>query len=626
MLSLTVLILLGVSCVKLEDDGQICSDEWTLNVALSAGPEVKVGLAGETLHWELGDQVSVLAVSGGASPVASSPSVLTLNNVDSGLGEAKFRGTVVISSEPEKCFFAYPAQSQISADGSVVFDYSVQDARVYSPYLIGAAEYDAAGMECTMNHAGALIRLRVPEGVTKVTVSANSLYSGTAFSYEPIAMAMVLPDGTSTAVSGSGTSISAIVSDDAVNYIVIPALTFTNGFAFALTKDDGSTMIRSYSADGGDGSGYSFRPGTVLDIDMSEAFTPVSVSCELEEAEHYLNEDLISRTDIKIRSYSVEGVSSKVVDRWGISLFRKQIDPSLPQEQLSSDMIAWMTQDGVFDYAGGPLKNFNNWKLIMPGTYYLYASCEVNGERYTSYVGTYQVPALPVEIQMGLTALTTYSQLTNDQSKRKSIYDIKVTTNIDPELLQNENYKFSLWVRDSDDSSKGQTLYSTDVDSNILSLESMTDMSLGAHTLKASMTFGNQTFTKEISNLYVTGLPVTYTDIGALNKTTVTKNDFWLPADTNVTIDVDGTVTGQGGWGMWADGSTTNCILKLSGTQLGAWSATGEKAGLTAGSDETITINSSLDGVLKSAESDRWISISADADNANITSLSVKFR
>ena len=115
-ISLLALSLLCLSCS--EDSPTPSLQEYPVEVLFDVDM-TKVGINGNDLFWESGDQVAFRAT--GASGT-SAVSVLTLNDVDSGLSEAKFRGTVTMTEAPDRCEFAF--SGTFDSDGNVVFDYS----------------------------------------------------------------------------------------------------------------------------------------------------------------------------------------------------------------------------------------------------------------------------------------------------------------------------------------------------------------------------------------------------------------------------------------------------------------------------------------------------------------------
>ena len=360
-------------CISCSDDAPVSSvREYPIEVYLGCDM-TKVGIDGNDLFWESGDQVAFRATDASGN---SSVAVLTLNDVDSGLGKAKFKGSVEMNSDPVKCEFAYPANAFSMTDDKTVFDYSEQDG-THKPYLYGRADYSEDGMDCILEHVGGMIRLTVAEGVTSVTLSSNSgeyatLTDGsTAYSGQLISKVVLDEDGTILPAADADYVIEASVpsSDNAV-CLFMPAMEFTDGFTIVCHKgEDGPKMFRSFSKTGTNYSPYSFASGIVIDLDMSE-FVGFSADCTV-SAEHTYTDGILDGTSVKITDFKYEGAPAKIIDNWGVAVY-----------YADNNFVRWKSAPDAYDDKEYELSDYTtNWPLLFPGdNYKVYAICQINGQ------------------------------------------------------------------------------------------------------------------------------------------------------------------------------------------------------------------------------------------------------
>lgn len=514
---LSVLAAVFLSCTGLETvEGGIAgtNGSWNVSASLNTGEITRISEISNLLYWQDGDEVAFRAVSGSSSPVTSDQTILTLNKLDSGLGTAKFKGTVIMGEQPSECYFAYPSSSQISGSGSVTFDFAIQDGRIHSPYLYGAAAYDASGINCVLKHAAALIRLNVPSGVTKVEVSANSLTNDKTFDMatQKISKVIVGQDGTISVLDDAIDKITVTVDPSKLNYIFVPAINFVDGFSFYMETSEGEIIVKSYSVDGGKYSDYNFEPGSVIDLDYSgeNAPTPLDISCVLSEIQnHDVKDGLLTGTTVSIQSFIVEGVPAKVIDAWGVAVYDGDAE--------TGTMVRWVNGSGSFNSPGQPLAVYNDWPLLLPEkTYNVYAVCQINGRTHYVHSGRLYVPELP-SLTLGLQAETSYTIFRSPQGGASAandkdgntIYGVSSSVNISPTLLNNSKYGFSLEVKAEGQTPKSHTwTYASNNSKNVYTLGNWEALSVGNYTLKGSMTFaGRITNATDLSNLAITGLP-----------------------------------------------------------------------------------------------------------------------
>ncbi len=371
-------LALSLLCLSCSEDSSAPSlQEYPVDVEFDVDM-TKVGNSGNDLFWQSGDQVAFRAT--GASG-ASAVTVLTLNDVDSGLAKAKFKGAVTMSEAPVKCEFAF--SGTFDDEGNAVFDYSQQDG-THKPYLYGAADYSAEGMNCVLGHVGGLIRLTVAEGVESVSLSSNSgsytasLSDGISeYVGQKISKVIFSEAGVVAASEDASHLIDvAVPSGAGVVYMFMPAMEFVDGFSIVCTKGN-EKMFRSFSKTGGNSSSYSFLSGKVLDIDLSE-FVGFTAECTY-VCEHSYDEStgskILTGTYVGLTDFTFSGSPAKIIDQWGVAIY-------------DSDMnfIRWTSGTSLFnknDYGdkGKQMEDYTgNWPLLIPGKeYVVYATCAING-------------------------------------------------------------------------------------------------------------------------------------------------------------------------------------------------------------------------------------------------------
>ena len=617
-----------VSCAGFEnvEEGLAGTDgAWFVSATIRAGEKTRITEVNNLLYWQEGDEIAFRAVSASAAHVVSDQTVLSLNKLDSGLESAKFKGTVVMSEQPSECYFAHPSNSIITGDGAVMYDFSVQDGRTHSPYLYGSASYDPSGISCVLKHAAALIRLKVPSGVTKVDVSANSLSNDVTFDMatQKISKAIVDQNGSVNITDDASDKITVTVDPSRTNYVFVPAISFIDGFSFYMETQDGNVIVRSYSVDGGKYSDYSFEAGSVIDIDFSgeNAPEPLKISCVLSEIQnHDVKDGLLTGTTVAIQSFAVEGVPAKIIDAWGVAVYDGTAE--------TGTMVRWVNGPGTFNSPGQPLAVYNDWPLLLPDkTYNIYAVCQINGKTHYTHSGILSVPELPA-MSLGLQAETSYSVYKSQGASAAnakdgySIFDIKVTTNISSLLLNNSNYSTSV-ILTSSGNHRVEWTSASNVSSNEYNAGTWTGLNPGSYTIYGSLLFAGKSANVSLVRA-VSGLPAdlkSFTSSGQLviNKTTVTKT-FYVVENTNVILESSGSVTGQGTSISDWTANTTKFTVSLSDAQIFTKSVKG-------GTLKDVTDSYSFKVEDKQLlYSNPTLKLTTDDDNATVTSISVKYR
>lgn len=511
-------------CISCSEDVPVASGrEYPIEVYLGCDM-TKVGIDGNDLFWESGDQVAFRATDASGN---SSVAVLTLNDVDSGLGKAKFKGSVEMNSDPEKCEFAYPANAFSMTDGKTVFDYSEQDG-THKPYLYGTADYSEDGMDCILEHVGGMIRLTVAEGVTSVTLSSNSgeyatLTDGsTAYSGQLISKVVLDEYGAILPVADADYVIEASVpSSDNVVCLFMPAIEFTDGFTIVCHKGEGGPkMFRSFSKKGSNHSPYSFASGTVIDLDMSE-FVGFSADCTL-LAEHTYTDGILVGTSVKITDFKYEGAPAKIIDNWGVAVY-----------YAGNNFVRGKSATGTYDDNEYELSDYTtNWPLLFPGdNYKVYAICQINGQTLQFESSTKLNVPDDLKITITPIAETSWSYRNTPEkanaTDNSSIVRLGLSISVSNDILNHTvtDYGFKARLQntttgaDSDELKMNSNFTGTDglniaynpsvkqyelKDGNGLFVLSSLDWK--AHNVTALVTFNGKSYSASTTT-YVTGLP-----------------------------------------------------------------------------------------------------------------------
>ena len=502
--------------------------EYPVTVEVDAAM-TKVGIDGNSLFWQSGDQLQFRAT--GASGTTAT-AVLTLNDVDSGLGTAKFRGTVTMSEQPVRCEFAYNSSS-FADGGKILFDYSVQDG-THKPYLYGVADYSANGINCRLDHVGGLLRIKVPTGVTSLSLSSNSgaYYTkedGTSgYNGQPIAMVESAADGFVPKENSSYLISVAVPSGAETVYVFAPAVEYIDGVSIVCSHSDGSKMFKSFSETGGKASDYNLAAGAVLDLDLGE-YKGFTADCTCSWQHVYKGTGrILTGTTVSLTGFTFSGAPVKVIDQWGAAVY----DP----DGNFVRWVSWTSEEGPFtegstkemtDYAG-------DWPLLVPNKEYtVYAICSINGHTL-SFPSTTKISVDYPAITVTPIAETSWSYRNDPKIANacgnNTIERLGLKVSVSNDILSSPNYGFKARIKnntqgfDTEDIAIAPQNSSTGL--NIAFNESTGEYELKnsdggmyklgnlewkTHQVTASVSFAGQTYAAASAvNAYVTGLPYRY--------------------------------------------------------------------------------------------------------------------
>lgn len=524
-----VALAVAFVCVSCSiDDDTVDVREFPIEVTLGTDM-TKVGISGEKLFWQNGDQVAVRVKGAtGESAVA----ILTLNDVDSGQPKAKFKGSVTMTEAPVSCEFAYPATA-FDVEGKTVFDYSVQDG-THNPYLYGKTVYSSYGMNCTLGHVGGLIRLKVADGVDRVTLSSNSgtytvsegqnIYVGQKISKLMLdAEGEIMLDEEDNYISPSGSDyiieVSVPVTSDNIVYVFMPAIQFTEGFTIVCHKGNDKKMFKSYSSDDDTNANYTFTAGTVIDLDMSE-FVEISADCKV-EAKHIYDKNILDGTEVKVTDFKLTGIASKIIDNWGVAVYDEN------EVQVRTKNATGAFKENADGY---PMIDYTeNWPLLFPGDdYEVYAICQINGQTLRFKSTHAMVVPDDLKIEVKTIAETSWNNKDNTVDN-SSIIRLGLSINVSNGIInhQHTDYGFNVLLKNTttdnsicntelrnlNNSHSDDDVYFDNMQgTNIYELKKRTELfELGnlewkAHNITSVVEFNGKFYSSSVK-AYVTGLP-----------------------------------------------------------------------------------------------------------------------
>ena len=478
-----------------------------------------------SLYWQYGDQLAFRA-TGSSGAVATA--VLTLNDVDSGLGTAKFKGVVTMSEQPVKCEFAYNS-GEFTQDGKVVFDYATQDG-THKPYLYGTAVYSES-MTCTLSHVGGLLRIKVPLGVTSLSLSSNwgSFAQNVDGSYMADENGLLIYNGQNISkVSGGEDGFVPLEGEDAshminvavpegqdVVYAFAPAVEYMDGISVVCNHSDGSKMFKSFSKTGGNASSYVLAPGSVLDLDMG-TYSGFTADCTLEWTHTYEGEDkILTGTDVSVKGFTFSGAPSKIIDHWGVAVYD------------GSTLVRWTSEEGAFEQKKGMEDQTGSWPLLIPNKKYkVYAICSINGHTL-SFESKKLLTVEDPDITVTPIAETSWSYRSDPARANgcgnNTIERLALKVNVSNNILSNPSYGFkanmtdttiSLGSGDLDFFSTSGLRFVYNASSGECELKDgdglyvLGNLAWGTHKVTASVSFAGKPYNAaESVDAYVTGLP-----------------------------------------------------------------------------------------------------------------------
>lgn len=488
------LVMLAVSaCTQMNEDlgGISYAEEFPISLSASSKyTGTKISLDGTSIAWEEDDKIQVVAVAADESIGTSDLTWFSgIEGKDSHF--ASFSGFVTMTAVPRECYFIYPVKSSTDVDpktGKVTLYYNAQTGQ-HEPFLYAKALYDEEGMSAKLNHVGAVLEIDVKmAGVAKVSFVGNNL--------EILSPVIVDPqNGAVSFASQANVQITVPVNNNGKTYIAVPPVNMDKGFSLVCTNEDGSkNMIRSFSSDGENSSGYDFssKVGQIIPITLTGTLENFSLTASDPEIVHTKSGNLLTGTSVSF-TMNKTGVADKLIEEWGATLFN--------EDGVLVRQIKYTNADPIRGEKI-TLEIEDNWKLLPAGRYTFTPYYKMYGktQSFTSKDIMVSDPGVTLTLH-GQTSYDKYLSGDIDAAnthKNTMIEGVAVSTNVDISIID----RYSATIADENLGS-AETTYGSEVR---LSYGNITRNSFQSYLFKSSIQVGNLTFSAE-KTFHITGLP-----------------------------------------------------------------------------------------------------------------------
>ena len=451
-------------------------------VTLSAAhpyADTRISVNGTAVAWEQDDRIQLTAVS--ADNSTGTAELTWFSGVDGKDGHtAAFSGFVSMTSAPQDCYFVYPVESSTvidAATGKMTLYYNSQSGR-HEPFMYAKTAYDENGIFARLVHVGAVLEFDVQiDDVAQISFAGNRLET-----LSPVIVDAQTGDISFT--SQSNVQITVPVQKEGKTYIAVPPVNLEKGFSIICSNSDGSrSMIKTFSSDGGFGSGYDFtsKVGHIIPITLTGTLESYSVTSSLPVVEHTKKGGLLTGTAVRFTMNKV-GVSDKLIEEWGATLVNS--DGMVVRDLKYTNADPMRGNEVVMNVT-------NNWKLLPAGTYTFTPYYMIYGQRIS--LNSQNVTVSDPGIRLTLNGQTSYDKYkagnvsgANSHTNTK-IEGISVSTNVDLSLI--DSYSASL----SDENGNNADLGNPSVSSGtevIASYGDKTRTKFQAYRFKASIKVG----------------------------------------------------------------------------------------------------------------------------------------
>lgn len=221
-------------------------------------------LEGNTAKWVLGDRVGLYAASYASS--GGSQFSLTADNISTDGKSAWLSGEGAKPADVDTFYAVYPSTATI-ASGTAAFTIAANQLPALTPELLMAARTADVSKDNLSLHfkvINSFLYLTMPAGMSSVAFSGCG--------GESIAGRYLYDFGSQTAAV-SGTTSIRVDNPGTQCYLVIPAMTFGNGFKLVFTDNTGAVMAKTYRY----GREALFEASKYYDI-TAAAFVPTVVN------------------------------------------------------------------------------------------------------------------------------------------------------------------------------------------------------------------------------------------------------------------------------------------------------------------------------------------------------------
>ena len=488
VISWIVLALLVTSCLGIDEMGVDVNVPRKYPVKLLAGAYMDTRIAHDdlSLTWQQTDTLKIAAV---AADGTYSTSKIGIYSIDAGDAScASFAGFVSMLSQPQDCFFVYPASaatSYNSAKGRVKFQYN-QQTGCHDPMMYAKVAYNEDGMSVVMKHAGAILQIsvNVPD-LQSITFAGNKLENIYPVEIDPA-------DDKIYFSNEVGVQITVPVQKNGPTYICVPPVKLDKGFSLICTKADGAYMVKSFSSDGSLSGGYDFsdKVGSLIPIEVSGEFKNFQISATGLSGNHTKNGNLLTGTQVQF-TMNKAGTSNKLIEEWGANL--------LNSEGEVVRTISY-TNTTPIDGQAVTMNVANNWKLLPAGDYIFTPYYKIYGQQTTlpSQLLSITDPGVSVKIT-GNTSYDKYKSgnVSGANSHTNTLIEgVSVSTNLDLTLIDSRQVLF-------DSANLGNGTWS----SGTISYGNFTKSERRAYQLTATIKVGNLTYSAS-RDFCITGLPL----------------------------------------------------------------------------------------------------------------------
>lgn len=561
----------------LPSDTDIMQD-YPVTLTVSQDEMTKIGLSGNSLLWETGDQIQLTAVTDGievSDTIATS--VLKVFDIDKeDASKASFSGFVTLRSEPKSCYFTHPAGEAMTVDavkGTVKANYSSQDG-THKPFLYGKTEYAPEGMDVVLKHFGAVLEITVETpGVTHISLAGNKI--------EPLSPVIFNPEEDNIEKPTEAvTQITVPVQKEGKTYIFVPPVNFEKGFS--LVCSDGTKenfFVKSFSDGTTGGYDFSSERGAKIPLTISGEFKQFAVTSSDLTIVHSRNDDgLLTGTTVSFKM-SKTGSPDKLIDSWGATL----TDAKGNVVRTYSSKAAITGSTVTMDVSAGDIFLEAGAYTFTP-YFYMYGK-PVTLENQVDTVSIYD-PGIVLNIN-GSTSYDKYKagNVTGANSHANTLLSgLSVSTNVAADVIP--DFSYSLVGDDKTVIDVRNPSVEVANSSTIASFGDKTCSKFQGYTMSASITVGN--IKKEATRVFhITGLPY---EVNFMDG----DNNSW--SKLGVAEHSDNRITFKG---------------------LGSWGGD-KKAAIVSPSfhvPESYYVTTSLDACYKG---DKYISIKVSAPNPNV--------
>lgn len=570
MLAVSACTGLGVS-----DDADVCREYPVLLSADAPELSTRISVDGIVVGWEPEDRIQITAIS--AKESTSTSELTWFSDVEGKDSHfASFSGFVTMRETPQDCYFIYPVRSSTSFDvssGNLVLYMNAQTG-LHEPFMYAYAPYDESGIHAKMNHVGAMLEIDVNmQEVTQITFAGNRL--------EKLSPVIVDPKtGDVSFSSEDNVQITVPVSPDGKTYISVPPVNMEKGFSLICSNADATkSMIRSFSSDGGLGSGYDFsqKAGQIIPIVLDGELVSYSITSTAPVVEHTkTSAGLLSGTSVKF-TMNKSGVPDKMIEEWGATLVNSEGVTVRTASYTNADPIRGTELT---------MNVANDWKLLPEGQYTFTPYYIIYGRKISmsEAAKTISIPDPGVKFEIhGKTSYDKYLAGDIDEANghvSTLIEGVAVTVNVDLSII--DSYSATLDGKDMGNA----PVTSTDVVR--ASYGDLTKTEFRAYDLVAAIKVGAAEF-KSVRSFHITGLPYSIRfDGNSMQPTwtnyniTLAENHYMFPVGTSYIVsprfhapanmNVLSTISAYayGGWGS----VTANVTMSARNDTNGAASGT----------------------------------------------------